>query len=96
MFGYTDEFLYDEDQPLAERRAAALALDTSLLAAVLGSGLDRILDGAVIADVTAERCNSVAVKPRTSSKAPISKNHCGMDMTSSLRTSGQCSQRRRD
>lgn len=54
MFGYTDEFLYDDDQPLAERRAAALALDTSLLAAVLGTSLDQILDPGVIADVAAE------------------------------------------
>ncbi|WP_156968502.1 DEAD/DEAH box helicase, partial [Cellulomonas bogoriensis] len=36
LFGYTAQFLYDGDQPLAERRAAALTLDPSLLAELLG------------------------------------------------------------
>ena len=38
MFGYTAQFLYDGDAPLAERRAAALTLDPTLLAELLGSG----------------------------------------------------------
>ena len=37
MFGYVAQFLYEGDSPLAERRAAALALDSSLLAELLGT-----------------------------------------------------------
>ena len=36
LFGYVAQFLYEGDSPLAERRAAALALDPSLLAELLG------------------------------------------------------------
>src|SRR5690606_17644023 len=36
LFGYVAQFLYEGDSPLAERRAAALALDPGLLAALLG------------------------------------------------------------
>jgi len=36
LFGYTAQFLYDGDAPLAERRAAALSLDPNLLAELLG------------------------------------------------------------
>ncbi|PFG42804.1 Lhr family ATP dependent helicase [Isoptericola jiangsuensis] len=36
LFGYTAQFLYDGDAPLAERRAAALTLDADLLAELLG------------------------------------------------------------
>ena len=32
MFGYVGAFMYEGDSPLAERRAAALSLDTALLA----------------------------------------------------------------
>src|SRR5439155_336037 len=38
LFGYVAQFLYEGDAPLAERRAAALALDPSLLAELLGRG----------------------------------------------------------
>ena len=38
LFGYVAQFLYEGDSPLAERRAAALALDPSLLAELLGTG----------------------------------------------------------
>nr|WP_245708662.1 DEAD/DEAH box helicase [Ruania alba] len=44
LFGYVAQFLYGEDTPLAERRAAALTLDADLLADLLG-------DGAEIADL---------------------------------------------
>ncbi len=37
MFGYVAQFLYEGDSPLAERRAAALALDPTLLAELLGT-----------------------------------------------------------
>ena len=46
LFGYVAQFLYDGDSPLAERRAAALSLDPSLLADLLGSG-----EGAALRDL---------------------------------------------
>lgn len=36
LFGYTAQYIYDGDAPLAERRAAALTLDPALLAELLG------------------------------------------------------------
>ena len=45
LFGYVGAFMYEGDSPLAERRAAALALDTSLLAELLGQAeLRELLD----------------------------------------------------
>jgi len=37
-FGYVAQFIYEGDSPLAERRAAALSLDPTLLAELLGRG----------------------------------------------------------
>ena len=52
LFGYLAQFIYDVDAPLAERRTAALALDQSLLAELLGSvSLRELLDAEVIAEV---------------------------------------------
>lgn len=52
LFGYLAQFIYDTDAPLAERRTAALALDQSLLAELLGSvSLRELLDAEVIAEV---------------------------------------------
>ncbi len=52
LFGYMAQFLYDTDAPLAERRTAALALDQSLLAELLGTvSLRELLDAEVIAEV---------------------------------------------
>ncbi|TCP55153.1 Lhr family ATP dependent helicase [Tamaricihabitans halophyticus] len=52
LFGYVGMFLYETDAPLAERRAAALSLDSSLLAELLGTeALRELLDGAVIDQV---------------------------------------------
>ncbi len=49
LFGYVAQFLYDGDSPLAERRAAALALDPALLAELLGKDeLRELLDVEVI------------------------------------------------
>src|SRR5690606_22742470 len=36
QFGYVAEFLYGGDSPLAERRAAALSIDSTLLTELLG------------------------------------------------------------
>ncbi len=53
MFGYVAQFLYEGDSPLAERRAAALSLDPTLLAELLGRGegaaLRDLLDPAALA-----------------------------------------------
>lgn len=49
LFGYVGAFMYEGDSPLAERRAAALALDTSLLAELLGRvELRELLDPDVV------------------------------------------------
>ncbi|MCL2316689.1 MAG: DEAD/DEAH box helicase [Actinomycetia bacterium] len=54
QFGYAGEFMYDADQPLAERRAAAAALDTELLARLLGHDTADALEPSIVADVGAE------------------------------------------
>ncbi|MET0590048.1 MAG: ATP-dependent helicase [Naasia sp.] len=49
LFGYVGAFMYEGDSPLAERKAAALALDTSLLSELLGrTELRELLDPEVI------------------------------------------------
>jgi ATP-dependent Lhr-like helicase len=49
LFGYVAAFMYEGDSPLAERRAAALSLDSSLLAELLGRAeLRELLDAGVI------------------------------------------------
>jgi ATP-dependent Lhr-like helicase len=55
LFGYVGAFVYEGDVPLAERKAAALTLDASLLAELLGKeGLKQLLDAAVIASAEAD------------------------------------------
>jgi ATP-dependent helicase Lhr and Lhr-like helicase len=58
MFGYVAQFLYEGDSPLAERRAAALSLDPTLLAELLGRGegaaLRDLLDPAALAQTESE------------------------------------------
>ncbi|MGY1672030.1 ATP-dependent helicase [Geodermatophilus sp. SYSU D00710] len=55
LFGYVGQFLYEGDAPLAERRAQALALDTGLLAELLGrSELRELLDAEALAEVERE------------------------------------------
>ncbi|RNB49348.1 ATP-dependent helicase, partial [Agromyces tardus] len=52
LFGYVGAFMYEGDAPLAERRAAALSLDPSLLAELLGTvELRELLDPAVVDEV---------------------------------------------
>ncbi|MFD6662107.1 DEAD/DEAH box helicase [Micromonospora chalcea] len=51
LFGYVGAFLYEGDAPLAERRAAALALDSGLLGELLGRvDLRELLDPEVLAE----------------------------------------------
>lgn len=55
LFGYVAQFLYEGDSPLAERRAAALSIDPSLLGDLLGrTELRELLDPDVIAQTEAE------------------------------------------
>lgn len=55
LFGYVAQFVYEGDSPIAERRAAALALDQGLLAELLGRAeLRELLDPDVLAEVEAE------------------------------------------
>ncbi|UYP17875.1 ATP-dependent helicase [Rhodococcus sp. Z13] len=55
LFSYVGEFLYEGDSPLAERRAAALSLDSSLLAELLGRvELRELLDADVIEEAERE------------------------------------------
>jgi ATP-dependent Lhr-like helicase len=52
LFGYIGMFLYETDTPLAERRAAALSLDSTLLAELLGSeAIRELLDPEVVEEV---------------------------------------------
>jgi len=49
LFGYVAQFLYEGDSPLAERRAAALSLDSGLLNELLGRvELRELLDPGVV------------------------------------------------
>jgi ATP-dependent Lhr-like helicase len=55
LFGYVGAFLYEGDSPLAERRAAALSLDPTLLNELLGRAeLRELLDARIIAQVERE------------------------------------------
>ncbi|AJT64007.1 putative ATP-dependent helicase lhr [Streptomyces lydicus] len=55
LFGYVAQFLYEGDSPLAERRAAALSLDSRLLAELLGRAeLRELLDAEVLAELERE------------------------------------------
>ena len=55
LFRYVGAFMYEGDAPLAERRAQALALDSSLLAELLGQAdLRELLDPEVVAETEAE------------------------------------------
>ncbi|HJP79749.1 MAG TPA: ATP-dependent helicase [Pseudonocardiaceae bacterium] len=55
LFGYVGMFLYEMDAPLAERRAAALSLDTALLAELLGSeAIRELLDPEVLDQIEAD------------------------------------------
>ena len=52
MFGYTGQFIYDQDQPLAERRLAALSLDPQRLTELLGqSASEELLTAAMVREV---------------------------------------------
>jgi ATP-dependent helicase Lhr and Lhr-like helicase len=55
LFHYIGAFMYEGDAPLAERKAQALALDSALLAELLGQAdLRELLDPDVVAEAAAE------------------------------------------
>ncbi len=55
LFRYVGAFMYEGDAPVAERRAQALALDSALLAELLGQAdLRELLDPAVVAETERE------------------------------------------
>ncbi|HEY3141149.1 MAG TPA: DEAD/DEAH box helicase [Acidimicrobiales bacterium] len=55
LFGWIAVYMYEGDAPLAERRAAALALDRELLADLLGAEeLRELLDAGALADLELE------------------------------------------
>ena len=55
LFGYVGAFVYEGDVPLAEKKAAALSLDATLLAELLGKdGLKQLLDAGIIASTEAD------------------------------------------
>ncbi|MBZ6472365.1 ATP-dependent helicase [Streptomyces griseocarneus] len=55
LFGYVAQFLYEGDSPLAERRAAALSLDSRLLSELLGQAeLRELLDPEVLTELERE------------------------------------------
>jgi len=55
LFSYVGAFMYEGDAPLAERRAQALALDSTLLAELLGqANLRELLDPEVVAEAARE------------------------------------------
>ncbi len=55
LFGYVGQFLYNTDAPLAERKAAALSLDPTLLSELLGRDeLRELLDPETIRETEAQ------------------------------------------
>ena len=61
LFGYIGEFMYEDDAPLAERRASVLSLDIGLLSDLLGqTDFGELLDPSVIERVAAEMQRTAA------------------------------------
>ena len=75
LFGYVGAFMYEGDSPLAERRAAALSLDTALLAELLGRvELRELLDPDVIA--ATERAAAAPDAPTARPATPRASPTC--------------------
>ncbi len=55
VFAYVAAFIYEQDSPLAERKAQALTLDRNLLSELIGQAeLRELIDPAVMAELAAE------------------------------------------
>ncbi len=77
LFGYVGAFMYEGDSPLAERRAAALSLDSVLLAELLGRvELRELLDPQVIA-VDHPPAAASQRRPRAPATPKASPTCCG-------------------
>ena len=77
LFGYVEAFMYEGDSPLAERRAQALALDSSLLAELLGTvELRELLDAEAMAAVAAEVGWRTAERPLRDVKTLLTHSGC--------------------
>lgn len=72
LFGYTAQFIYDSDAPLAERRAAALTLDPNLLAELLGAqgaaDIADLLDVSALTQTALELARLVPDRPLKSAE----------------------------
>ncbi len=89
LFGYTAQFLYDGDAPLAERRAAALTLDPALLAELLAGDatpLADLLDPAAVLAVEAEVGGTAPDRLATDLEqvADALRRHGPLDLTEAL------------
>ena len=77
LFGYVGAFMYEGDSPLAERRAAALSLDSVLLAELLGRvELRELLDPQVIATTT-RQLQHLSCRPAGPRRRGQSRICCG-------------------
>lgn len=85
LFGFTGAFIYDDDQPLAERAAAASGVDPVLLAALLGHSAPTMLDPVALAEVEARRQRTQPERRASSAEAlwdlirqlgPLSAEEC--------------------
>ena len=75
LFGWIAVYMYEGDAPLAERRAAALALDRDLLRDLLGAEeLRELLDPEVLAELELELQRLVAEPPGAST--PTTSTTC--------------------
>ena len=54
LFGLVGAFIYDGDQPVAERRLTALSLDPAMLDELLGRGDTEVFDAGVADELAAE------------------------------------------
>ncbi len=71
LFGYVGAFLYEGDAPLAERRAQALSLDSTLLAELLGpTELRELLDPEAVAEIEARAAAAGARPARARRRTP--------------------------
>jgi ATP-dependent helicase Lhr and Lhr-like helicase len=69
LFRYVGAFMYEGDAPLAERRAQALALDSALLAELLGQAdMRELLDPLIVADAERELQRLAASRQCTSAE----------------------------
>ncbi|HMO10169.1 MAG TPA: DEAD/DEAH box helicase, partial [Actinotalea sp.] len=92
LFGYTAQFLYEGDAPLAERRAAALTLDPALLAELLAGDatpLADLLDPDAVLAVEAEVSGTATERRATNLEqlSDVLRRHGPLDLAEVLERS---------